>query len=170
MLIARFHNFENMLRIFAFHEKVNWIYFRENIFLFDYSTSKQSLALCIFFSKSVYDYHSNKAKVKVCNANSPISIVVSTFQLGQGSFNERKRCKNIAKALNDLPWWRNILTLSKRGFKLLNRIISQFGRTKSNPGLNQTLIHILWTDLSISKIYRNLLLNFVNGVKEHSFE
>ena len=29
--MARFRNFENMLRIFAFHEKVNRIYFRENI-------------------------------------------------------------------------------------------------------------------------------------------
>ena len=48
LLMARFRNFENMLRIFAFHEKVNWIYFRENIFLFDGSIQKHSF--CPFSS------------------------------------------------------------------------------------------------------------------------
>lgn len=51
-LWKRFRNFENMLRIFAFHEKVNWIYFRQNIFLFD--DSKQFVALS---SKYVLNNH-----------------------------------------------------------------------------------------------------------------
>ena len=48
--MTRFRNFENMLRIFAFHEKVNWIYFRENIFLFDGSTEKHTSSFRPFWS------------------------------------------------------------------------------------------------------------------------
>ena len=69
LLMARFRNFENMLRIFAFHEKVNWIYFRENIFLFDGSIQKHSFCpFSSFFKICVWLSSFYKLKVRFeCN-------------------------------------------------------------------------------------------------------
>ena len=71
--------------------------------------------------------------------------------------------KTVHEKCKGIKWFRfndrNILKLTKRWLKLLNRIISQFGRTKSDSGFKRILIHKIWTDLLNSRKYRHSFFN-----------
>ena len=93
--MARFRNFENMLRIFAFHEKVNWIYFRENIFLFDGSIQKHSFCpFSSFFKICVWLSSFYKLKVRF-ECNKIQSGMLETFSVKTVQFSTEVQLNHI---------------------------------------------------------------------------